>query len=119
MPEQERIFSIEGINKYLKRYDTVEGKEAVQIELQSGKILGSYLDSPEGRLVIDSVIDGIRLNMRKIISLSVDGFDKNLTEIRHSSLQISEAHDFLCGLRTILDRADEHAKGIKSVEGYL
>jgi len=114
MAEDRPRYSVEDIDRYFKTFKTGEAKAAAYTEIVSNELLKGYLNTTEGRLVFDSVIDGVRSNMMKIVSLAISGhgFDENIAEIKQAALQISAAYDFMYGIVVLLDRGKEHEKGM-------
>jgi len=112
MPEQDRRWTTEEISNYISKFTEVERDNVIR-ELMGAKILSNYLNMPEGKLILNSVIDSIRDYTMKIIRLSVDGFDKNKEEIKQAALQVNVAYDFIYGIATILTRGEEHEESMK------
>jgi len=114
MPElpKELRWNVDLINKYVNSggFTAQFEIDTVLKELRTKQIIEGVLDTTIGKVMMSSIIDGIATDMGAIIGLSIDGFDKNMDEIRQKSLQIGVSCDFLINLRTLLSRGEEHEK---------
>lgn len=86
--------------------------EAILNELKVSQVVMGFLDTVEGKLVMASVLESIRNNVRKIHRLSVEGFDKNFEEIRQASMQVHVSHDFMLGILSMLSRGEDYEKAM-------
>jgi hypothetical protein len=114
MADQDKRWTTEEISNYISGFPG-EQKDSVIRELVGAKLIRQFLDTPEGKLLLDSTVDSIRDNTMKIVSLSVSGFDKSIDEIRQAALQINVAYDFMYGVATQLNRGEDHEKRMKYV----
>jgi hypothetical protein len=114
MAEQDKRWTTEEISNYISGFPGEE-KDSVMRELIGAKLLRQFLDTVEGKLLLDSTVDAIRDNTMKIVSLTINGFDKSIDEIRQAALQINVAYDFMYGIATQLNRGEDHEKRMKSV----
>ena len=114
MPE-DKTWTGKEIREYASQYNDNE-KLAVVDDLLKDEILARFLNTSEHRVIIDSVVDEIALNIRLIIDLAIDGFDKNIEKIRQASFRISIARKFMFSIATIADRGKEHQKKREKME---
>lgn len=93
-------------------FSALRESEAISdiIENKKSRIITKFLETIEGRLLISSVVDSMKKDMMKIICLSVDGFDKNVNDIKEASLKINVAYEFLIWVLKLLARAEEEKK---------
>ena len=83
-------------------------RDVVVTELKKAEILEEFLEGPEGKIVLDFVLDSVRNNMSKIVNLSAAGFDENISAIKQAAFKIKIAHEFMYSLVVILDRGQKH-----------
>jgi len=107
MAETQKVWTQEEISRYLNASGFTELFEVQTAfaQIKTAELLCPFLESVEGRLLCSSIMKGIASNMRRIISLSIDGFDKNYDDIRQASLEINVAHEFMMGIVKVLDTA--------------
>lgn len=119
MPElpKELRWNVDLINKYVNSggFTAQFEIDTVLKELRTKQIIEGVLDTTIGKVMMSSIVDGIAKDMGAIIGLSIDGFDKNMDEIRQKSLQIGVSCDFLINLRTLLSRGEEHEKKMNQI----
>ncbi len=113
MPER-RKWDLERLNEYINSggFKTTDEKDAVLRELKVSEILNEYLGTIQGMIIMDSVVDSVRENMMKIVSLSISGSKENEDAIKQASLQIGIARDFMFGILTALERGMAHEKAM-------
>jgi hypothetical protein len=119
MPElpKELRWNVDLINRYVNSggFTAQFEIDTVLKELRTKQIIEGVLDTTIGKVMMSSIVDGIAKDMGAIIGLSIDGFDKNMDEIRQKSLQIGVSCDFLINLRTLLSRGEEHEKKMNQI----
>jgi hypothetical protein len=113
---EDKRWTNEEISNYISRFTDVERDNVIR-ELMSSKILRSFLDTTEGRLLLDSTVDSIRDQMMKIVRLSIEDSKKNSDAIQQASLQINVAYDFIHGLAKTLTRGEEHESKMRGSNG--
>ncbi len=109
---EDRRWTTEEISNYISRFTDVERDNVIR-ELMSSKILRSFLDTAEGKLLLESVVDSIRDQMMKIVRFSIEGFDVHEKELRQAALQINVSYDFMHGIAKTLTRGEEHESRMK------
>jgi len=85
-------------------------------EVRTAEILQTFLDTVEGKIICNSVINAMTLQVRNIIRLSIEGFDQNREAIKQAALQIDIAHKFLMGLVDYLATGKSHEERSKHLE---
>ena len=112
---EEKRWNLERLTEYLNSggFRTPFEKENVLKELRISEILKVYLDTLEGAVILDSVVEAIADNLRKIVQLSNEGFDGHLEEIRQAAWQIGIAHKFMLGIVTALARGKMHEERLE------
>lgn len=101
--------------EYVQFFDERQ-KEAVLKKILEHDLLGSFLATSQGRLILDNVIDQIRDYTMRIVSLSVDGTEKNKDAIFDAALNIRVAYNFMYKIAAIADdgeKIEEQLKGGK------
>ena len=106
---EDKTWTGKDLINYANLYNDQDKKTVVD-DLLNDDILARFLTTSEHRLIIDSVVDEIVLNTRLIISLAIDGFDKNIEGIRQATLRINIARKFMISIATIADRGEKHDK---------
>ena len=106
--DNEKRWTNQELNAYISRFESGEAKDNIIKELITAKIIREVLDTPEGKLILDTTIDGIRDNMMKIIRYCLIG--QNQPEVQKAALEINVAYDFIHGIAVKLSRGDEHEK---------
>jgi len=104
---EEKRWGTQELSDYISNFSSVE-KENVVKELVASKILGDFLNTPQGKIILNSTVDSIRNNMMKIVKLSIVGFDVNFKEIQQAALQINVAYDFMHSIATTMSRGEDH-----------
>jgi len=105
-------WSNEDLSNYITKFSD-EQRESVLKQIVESELIQKFLDTTEGRLVLDGTVDLIRDCTMKIVSLSLNGFEKNLAEIKQSALQIDVAHKFMHRIASTVMSGEAHAEEIK------
>ena len=92
---------------------TENQREYVLKEIFESELLQKFLNTTEGRLVLNNVVDSIRDYTMQIVALSVEGFDKNKEKIKQASLQINLAYKFMYQIAGTVTKGEEHSKKMK------
>lgn len=88
-------------------------REYVLKEILESELLQKFLNTTEGRLILNNVVDSIRDNTMQIVALSVEGFKKNTDKIEQASLQINLAYKFMYQIASTATKGEEHTKKMK------
>lgn len=108
-----RDWSYQELSDYVQFFDDAQ-KEAVLKAITEHELLGKFLDSTEGRLILNNVVDQIRDYTMKIVSLSVDGAAKNEKEIIQASLNIRVAYNFMYKIASMAMQGEKIANQLKA-----
>lgn len=101
-----REWSYQELSDYVQFFDGAQ-KEAVLKALTEHELIGKFLDSTEGRLILDNVVEQIRDYTMKIVNLSVEGTKKNEAEIIQAALNIRVAYNFMYKIASIAMQGDK------------
>ena len=116
MIENEKRWNLDRINSYCKSsgFTSAETKAIVLKQLTTAPVIERYLDTLEGAVMMDSIVELVRDSMMKIVKLSVAGFDLHQNEIKQAALQIAAGHKFMYSILTALADAKIHNDGIEA-----
>jgi hypothetical protein len=110
-----RKWSYDELGEYMQNYDDIQ-KEAVLKVITEHEILQRYFDTIEGKIILGTVVDQIRDFTMKIVSLSVDGAEKNNNEISQAALNIRVAYNFMYKLASISTQGNKILNNITKGE---
>jgi hypothetical protein len=105
-----REWNNDDLREYVGLFKERERENVLQQILES-ELLGKFLATTEGRLILDNVVDGITAQTMKIVSLSASG--KNVDEIIDAARKISIAYEFMYGIATKATQGGDHVEAIK------
>lgn len=107
-----REWSYTELSNYVQYFDEAQ-KEAVLKSVTEHELIGKFLNSTEGRLILNNVVDQIRDFTMKIVSLSVDGAKKNNDEITQAALNIRVAYNFMYKIASIVVQGEKIVNQLK------
>ena len=108
---EEKRWGTQELSDYIKDFSSEE-KENIVKELVSSKILGDFLNTPQGKVILNSTIDSIRDNTMRIVQLSIEGAEVNCYKISQAALQINIAYKFMHGIASTMSIGEAHEKGM-------
>jgi len=97
---------------YISFFPDVQ-RENVLKEILESRLLQDFLATTEGRLILGNVVDMIRNTTMRIVRISVDGFEKNVDEIKQCALQINIAYNFMYNIADMATKGEKHTEAIK------
>jgi hypothetical protein len=98
--------------EYIEKYPGT-ARETVLNQLLRSDILGEFLNTSAGKLVLENAIDMIVKDVAKIVELSVSS---KKDEIVNVAQEIKMYHDFMLNLAKVALAGDEHIKRMKKEE---
>jgi hypothetical protein len=107
-----RAWSYDQLSEYVQHFDESQ-KEAVLKVITEHEILQRYFDTIEGKLILDNVVSQIRDFTMKIVTLAVDGADKNNKEITQAALNIRVAYNFMFKLASLSVQGEKITNQLK------
>lgn len=110
MPE--RRWTNPDLANYISRFNANQ-RDLVMAELIESERLKAILDKPEGQMIIDAVTDTVTDQTRRIVRLSIDGFEKNHDEIHQAALEIDVAYRLMHKLAEIATRGEKHCQELE------
>lgn len=111
----QREWTNEELNNYLTFFSEVD-RENVLKQVVEDELLGQFLSTTDGRLILGSVVDQITECTMRIVRLCNEGFTKNLEDIKQASLQINVARNFMRGLANIAMAGETHKENMQKVK---
>jgi hypothetical protein len=108
----EREWTSSDLSEYITRFHDNQ-REAVLRTVLEGELLKKFLSTTEGRLILNNVVDSIRDNTSKVVSLCISDFDANYDVIKQTALKIGVAHDFMRAIASLAINGEEHKEQMK------
>jgi hypothetical protein len=107
-----REWNYQGLSDYVQFFDEAQ-KEAVLKSVTEHELIGAFMGTTEGRLILNNVVDQIRDYTMNIVSLSVDGSAKNNDEITQAALNIRVAYNFMYKIASIAMQGEKIVSQLK------
>jgi thiamine kinase-like enzyme len=107
-----RTWSYDQLSEYVQHFDESQ-KEAILKVITEHEILQRFFETIEGKLILDNVVSQIRDYTMKIVSLAVDGSEKNMSEITQAALNIRVAYNFMFKLASLSVQGEKITNQLK------
>jgi hypothetical protein len=107
-------WSNEELTNYVTNFSD-EQRESVLKQILETELLQKFINTPDGRLILNSVVERIRDYTMLIVSLSVSG--KPIEDIKEAALKINIAYDFMYSIAGMISKGDDHKKNMKHSMG--
>lgn len=107
-----REWTNQELGEYVSRFTDIQ-RDNVLKQLLEQDILARFLATSEGRLVLNSVVDGIARDTMEIVRLSISGDDMSLCKMEKVAQRIHAAFSFMHGIATIAITGEDHVAKIR------
>jgi hypothetical protein len=109
----DREWTNDDLGNYITHFSESQ-RENVLKQILESELLQQFLGTTEGRLILNSVVDKIRDNTMKIVSLSIS--NKNTQELIDAAYQIHMAYDFMYAIAGMATAGETHKESIKKLK---
>lgn len=107
-----REWTNQELGEYVSRFTDMQ-RENVLKQLLEQDILARFLATSEGRLVVNSVVDGITRDTMEIVRLSVSDDEMTLSKMERVAQRIHTAYTFMYGIAKLAVDGEEHIAKIR------
>ena len=98
---------------YVSRFKDVQ-REYVLKQLLESDLLGKFLGTTEGRLILGNVVDSIAADTMEIVRLASDGTTQTMDGIILASRKINAAYNFMYSIAKMAEHGKVHVEKMKS-----
>jgi hypothetical protein len=114
----EKEWTNEDLSNYITHFSENQ-REYVLKQILESELLQQFLGTTEGRLILNSVVDKIRDNTMKIVSLATKDCecpDTIVDLIRAEAIEMNVAYDFMYAIADMATKGEKHKESIKALK---